>query len=97
MDEAIAEAVVDISGRPYAVIDLALTTPRLGNLSTQNIPHALEAFTRTAGITLHLTSRGANDHHIAEAAIKALARAIRAAVEIDPRRGNVIPSSKGTL
>ena len=97
MDEALAEAVVDVSGRPYAVIDLEFKSPALGNLSTQNIPHALEAFTRTAGITLHLSSRGANDHHVAEAAIKALARALRAAVEIDPRRGGAIPSSKGTL
>lgn len=97
MDEALAEAVVDVSGRPYAVIDLHLVTPSLGNLSTQNIPHALEAFTRSAGLTLHLTSRGTNDHHVAEAAIKALARALRAAVEIDPRRAGAIPSSKGSL
>ncbi|HEX7100378.1 MAG TPA: imidazoleglycerol-phosphate dehydratase HisB [Acidimicrobiia bacterium] len=96
MDEALAEAAVDISGRPYAVIDLEFSTPSLGNLSTQNIPHALEAFTRTAGITLHLSARGQNDHHVAEAAIKALARALRGAVEIDPRRQG-IPSSKGAL
>lgn len=97
MDEALAEAVIDVSGRPYSVIDLAFATANLGNLSTQNIPHALESFARTAGITLHLRSEGSNDHHVAEAAIKALARALRSAVEIDPRRGNVIPSSKGTL
>lgn len=97
MDEALAEAVVDVSGRPYPVIDLELATPALGNLSTQNIPHALEAFTRTAGLTLHLTARGRNDHHVAEAAIKALARALRAAVEIDPRRAGAVPSSKGSL
>lgn len=97
MDEALAEAVVDVSGRPYAVIDLEFATPSLGNLSTQNIPHALEAFARTAGITLHLRARGANDHHVAEAAVKALARALRAAVEIDRRRGGAVPSSKGAL
>lgn len=97
MDEALADAVVDVSGRPYAVIDLELTTPSLGDLSTQNIPHALEAFTRTAGLTLHLTARGTNDHHVAEAAIKALARALRGAVEIDPRRAGAVASSKGTL
>jgi imidazoleglycerol-phosphate dehydratase len=97
MDEALAEAAVDISGRPYAAIDLALTGPSLGALSTQNLPHALEAFTRTAGLTLHLSSRGANDHHVAEAAFKALARALRAAVAVDPRRGDAVPSSKGTL
>jgi imidazoleglycerol-phosphate dehydratase len=97
MDEALAEAVVDVSGRPYAVIDLELATPALGNLSTQNVPHALEAFARTAGLTLHLRSRGRNDHHVAEAAIKALARALRGAVEVDPRRGGAVPSSKGSL
>lgn len=97
MDEAVAEAVIDFSGRPYAVIDLELSTPYLGNLTTQNIPHALEAFARTAGLTLHLRSRGQNDHHVAEAAFKALARALREAVEIDPRRGGQVPSSKGTL
>ncbi|HEX2152781.1 MAG TPA: imidazoleglycerol-phosphate dehydratase HisB [Acidimicrobiia bacterium] len=97
MDEALAEATIDVSGRPYAVIELALDAPALGNLSTQNIPHALEAFARTAGLTLHLRSQGRNDHHVAEAAIKALARALRAAVQIDPRRGESIPSSKGAL
>jgi len=96
MDEALAEAVLDVSGRPYAVIDLPFTTDRIGNLTTQNIPHALEAFTRTAGLTLHLSARGANDHHIAEAAFKALARALRGAVAFDPRRSGV-PSTKGTL
>lgn len=97
MDEALAEAVVDISGRAYSVIDLQLVTPSIGNLTTQNVPHALEAFARTAGLTLHLRSRGANDHHVAEAAVKALARALRSAVEIDPRRQGDIPSTKGAL
>jgi imidazoleglycerol-phosphate dehydratase len=96
MDEAVAEAVIDVSGRPYAVIDLPFTTERIGNLTTQNIAHALEAFTRTAGLTLHLSAHGANDHHIAEAAFKALARALRAAVAVDPRRLGV-PSTKGTM
>ena len=96
MDEAVAEAVLDVSGRPYAVIDLPFTTERIGNLTAQNIPHALEAFARTAGLTLHLKATGANDHHIAEAAFKALARALRSAIAIDPRRSG-IPSTKGTL
>ena len=96
MDEAVAEAVLDVSGRPYAVINLPFTTDRIGNLTTQNIPHALEALTRTAGLSLHLKAKGANDHHIAEAAFKALARALRAAIAIDPRRTGV-PSTKGTL
>ncbi|MGF1665863.1 MAG: imidazoleglycerol-phosphate dehydratase HisB [Acidimicrobiia bacterium] len=96
MDEARATAVVDISGRPYSVFDLPFRQPMLGNLATQNIAHALEAFTRTAGITLHLTAVGVNDHHVAEAAFKALARAMRAAVSVDPRRSGVA-STKGVL
>lgn len=97
MDEALAEAVIDVSGRPYAVIDIELASPTIGDLTTQNIPHALEAFTRTAGVTLHLRSQGRNDHHVAEAAFKALARGLRAAVAPDPRRQGAIPSSKGAL
>ncbi|MDH3540571.1 MAG: imidazoleglycerol-phosphate dehydratase HisB [Acidimicrobiia bacterium] len=95
MDEALATAVVDAGGRPYAVLDLAFSSDRIGALSTQMIPHALEAFARNAGFTLHLTARGRNDHHVAEAAFKALARALRAAVADDPRRDGV-PSTKGT-
>ena len=96
MDEALAAAAVDLSGRPYAVIDLALDTPRIGTMTTQNLPHSLEAFARTAGLTMHLTSHGINDHHVAEAAVKALARALRQAVTPDTRRRGV-PSSKGVL
>ena len=95
MDEALATAVVDAGGRPYAVLDLVFSADRIGALSTQMIPHALEAFARNAGFTLHLTARGQNDHHVAEAAFKALARALRAAVADDPRRDGV-PSTKGT-
>jgi imidazoleglycerol-phosphate dehydratase len=96
MDEAIARASVDAGGRPFAAIDLEMHNERIGNLTTQNLPHALEAFCRTAGVTLHLQSKGGNDHHVAEAAFKALARALRAAVETDPRRHG-IPSTKGVL
>jgi imidazoleglycerol-phosphate dehydratase len=96
MDEARATVALDISGRPYAVLDLQLRTDRLGTLTTQNIPHILEALTRAAGLTLHVSSVGSNDHHVAEAAFKALGRALRAAVAIDPRRSG-IPSTKGTL
>ena len=96
MDEARATVAIDISGRPYAVLDLQLRTDRVGTLTTQNIPHLLEAFTRTAGITLHLSSVGSNDHHVAEAAFKAFGRALRLAAALDPRRSGV-PSTKGTL
>lgn len=95
MDEARASAVVDVGGRPYAVVDLPFRSERIGALSTQMIPHAVEALARTAGFTIHLTGSGANDHHIAEAAFKALARAVRSAASIDPRRSG-IPSTKGT-
>ncbi len=94
MDEAVATAVVDIGGRPYAVVDLPFTTDHLGALGTQMIPHALEAFARTSGCTLNVSATGSNDHHIAEAAFKALAYAIRYAVEIDPRRSG-LASTKG--
>jgi imidazoleglycerol-phosphate dehydratase len=95
MDEAAATAIVDIGGRPYAVIDLPFSTERLGALGTQMIPHALEAFARTAGCTLQVSAQGDNDHHIAEAAFKALAYAIRTAVELDPRRTG-LASTKGS-
>jgi len=96
MDEALATAAVDISGRPYAVLDLSLRSERIGELTTQNIPHVLESFARTSGVTVHLISTGANDHHIAEASFKALARALAMAASLDPRRSG-IPSTKGSL
>ncbi|HEX5466682.1 MAG TPA: imidazoleglycerol-phosphate dehydratase, partial [Candidatus Limnocylindrales bacterium] len=97
MDEALARCAVDLSGRPYTVLDLRFRGPHIGGLSTQNVPHALEALARTAGLTLHLGARGANDHHVAEAAFKALAVALRQAVEPDPRRAGAVPSTKGRL
>jgi imidazoleglycerol-phosphate dehydratase len=96
MDEAIATCAIDVGGRSYAVIDLALRSDRIGNLSTQMIDHALEAFARTARVSVHLSASGRNDHHIAEAAFKALARALRSAVEPDPRRQG-IASTKGAM
>ncbi len=95
MDEAWAQAVVDVGGRPYAVVELPFTNERIGNLTTQNVAHCLDAFTRTGDITLHLAGSGLNDHHLAEAAFKALARALRMAVADDPRRVGM-PSTKGT-
>lgn len=96
MDEALATAVVDIGGRPYAVIDLPFRGERCGALPLQLVEHALESFARTAGCTLHLTGFGRNDHHLAEAAFKALGRALRVACEPDPRR-NGVASTKGSL
>ncbi len=96
MDEAIATATVDLGGRPYAVIDLPFRGEQVGDLPLQLVEHALEAFTRTASATLHLSGTGRNDHHLAEAAFKSLGRALRVACEIDPRRSGVA-STKGTL
>jgi len=96
MDEALATCVIDAGGRPYTVLDLAFAGERMGTLGTQMIPHALESFARTSRCTIHLQASGRNDHHIAEAAFKALAAALRAAVAIDPRRTGV-PSTKGVL
>lgn len=97
MDEALATCAIDVSGRPYTVIDVPLTNPMIGSFTTQNFPHAVESLARTAGLTLHLSASGRNDHHIAEAATKALARALRAAIAIDPGRENDVPSTKGSL
>ena len=96
MDESIATAVVDVGGRPYAVIDLPFRAERAGQLPLQLVDHALESFARTAGATLHLRATGRNDHHLAEAAFKALGRALRVACEPDPRRDGVA-STKGSL
>ncbi len=96
MDEALAEAVVDVGGRPYAVVELPFRGERVGGLPLQLVEHAVEAFARTGGLTVHLSGRGRNDHHLAEAAFKALGRALRAACEPDPRRVGVA-STKGVL
>ena len=97
MDESVATAVVDVGGRPYAVVDLPFRGERIGALPTQLVEHALEAFARASGTTLYLRGSGRNDHHLAEAAFKALARALRAAVAEDPRRLGGVASTKGSL
>ena len=96
MDESVATAVVDIGGRPYAVIDLPFRAERAGTLPLQLVEHSLESFARTAGATLHLRGTGRNDHLLGEAAFKALGRALRVACEADPRRSGVA-STKGSL
>lgn len=96
MDEALATVAIDVGGRAYAVLDLPFRSDRIGALSTQMIEHSLEAFSRNLRATIHVTAAGRNDHHIAETTFKALARALRVAIEIDPRRDGV-PSTKGSL
>ncbi len=97
MDESIATAVVDVGGRPYAVVDLPFRGERVGGLPLQLVEHAVESLSRTSGSTIHLRATGRNDHHLAEAAFKALGRALREACEPDPRRAGAVPSTKGTL
>ena len=98
MDETLTRCILDISGRPHCVWKSAFSQPRLGEMDTELFPHWFHSFAQTAGITLHIeTLYGENNHHIAESMYKALARALRAAVEIDPRKGDAIPSTKGVL
>lgn len=96
MDEARASCAIDVGGRSYAVIGAEFRADRIGTLSTQMIEHGLEAFARTARCTLHIQASGRNDHHIAEAMFKALARSLRSAIEPDERRHGV-PSTKGSM
>lgn len=96
MDESLAAAVVDVGGRPYAVVELPFRADRAGGLPLQLVEHAVESFARTAGATVHLRGTGRNDHHLAEAAFKALGRALRTACEADPRRTGAA-STKGSL
>ena len=98
LDEALAFAAIDLSGRPYAKLDLKLLGSELGGMPPDLFNHFLESFAFAAKINLHIrVLEGVNDHHKIEAAFKALARALDAAVRVDPRRGGDIPSTKGTL
>ncbi len=96
MDESVAACAIDVGGRAYAVIAASFRGERLGGLSTQMIEHALDAFSRSGRLTLHIDATGRNDHHIAEAMFKALARATRSAVALDDRRVG-LPSTKGAM
>ncbi len=95
MDESVATAIVDVGGRPYSVVDLPFRGEMVGTLPLQLVEHSIEAFTRTAGATLHVVGTGRNDHHLAEAAFKAIGRALRAACAVDPRRSGPA-STKGS-
>lgn len=98
MDETLSRAALDISGRPHFVWKSGFTQARLGEMDTELFSHWFASFAQTAGITLHLeTLYGENNHHIAESLFKALARALRAAVAIDPRVADAVPSTKGIL
>jgi imidazoleglycerol-phosphate dehydratase len=98
LDEALVQVVLDFSGRPYLVYGLDIPTQRVGTYDTQLVREFFQAIVNHAQITLHIRQLdGINSHHIIEATFKAFARALRMAIEIDPRRGGVIPSSKGVL
>ena len=98
MDEALCFAAIDISGRPYAVVDAELHSDRVGDLGTDLVWHIFETIAIHARITLHLRVHyGRNDHHKVEGLFKAFARALDGATRLDPRLGDQIPSTTGTL
>src|SRR3954463_6429927 len=98
MDEALTRVAIDISGRPFLVFKAEFTRDKVGTFDTELVQEWFQAFAMNAGVTLHVTTLyGSNDHHIAESCFKGLARALRAAVTIDPRAAGEIPSTKGTL
>ncbi len=98
MDEALARVALDISGRPWLVWKAGFSQPRLGEMDTELFEHWFQSFAQAAGITLHVELLyGQNNHHIIEGIYKGLARAMRQAVELDPRKGDAIPSTKGLL
>jgi imidazoleglycerol-phosphate dehydratase len=98
MDGTLTRAAIDVSGRPFLIWKVAFTADKVGEMDTELFREWFQAFAMNAGVTLHVeTFYGDNNHHIAESAFKALARALREAVEIDPSAGDRIPSTKGTL
>jgi imidazoleglycerol-phosphate dehydratase len=98
MDEALAECAIDISGRPFLAWSVPFARDKVGEMDTELFEEFFRALAFNAGITLHMTLKaGSNAHHVAEACFKAAARALRAAVEPDPRAGGAIPSTKGIL
>ena len=98
MDDAQVRAALDLSGRPYLVWNVDMPTPKIGTFDTELVREFFQALSTNGGITLHVDRlHGFNSHHIAEAAFKAVARALRVAVEVDPRKSDAIPSTKGAL
>ncbi|MBV8521115.1 MAG: imidazoleglycerol-phosphate dehydratase HisB, partial [Acetobacteraceae bacterium] len=98
MDEALVEAAIDISGRPHFAWQVSFRQPKIGEMDTELFEEFFRAFAANAQITLHIIQRaGRNAHHVAEACYKALARALRMAVALDPRATGTIPSTKGAL
>jgi len=98
MDDALVRAALDLSGRPYLVWTLDIPTAKIGTFDTELVREFFQAFSTHGGITLHVDQlHGLNSHHIVEAAFKAVARALRDALDVDPRKSGDIPSTKGAL
>ncbi|WP_370400910.1 imidazoleglycerol-phosphate dehydratase HisB [Sulfitobacter sp. JB4-11] len=98
MDDALVRCALDLSARPFLVWNVNLPTDRIGTFDTELVREFFQAFSTHGGITLHLDMlHGVNSHHIAEACFKSMARALRDALEVDPRKADEIPSTKGAL
>ncbi len=98
MDEALTRVALDVSGRPFLVFRTEFTSERIGAFDAELVREFFQAFAGNAGLTLHVeTLYGANSHHIAESCFKGVARALRAAIAIDPRQAERVPSTKGAL
>ncbi|MBI11256.1 MAG: imidazoleglycerol-phosphate dehydratase [Rhodospirillaceae bacterium] len=98
MDETLTRVALDCSNRPYLVWNVGFPHPKLGDMDTELFKEWFQAFAQSAGLTLHVENLyGENSHHIVESCYKGLARALRQAIEVDPRQANAIPSTKGVL
>lgn len=98
MDETLTRVALDVSGRPYLIWNVSFSRPKVGEMDTELFREWFQAFAQNAGITLHVANLyGENNHHIAETCFKGLARALRAAISLDPRQAGRVPSTKGTL
>jgi imidazoleglycerol-phosphate dehydratase len=98
MDETLTRVALDVSGRPYLIWKVAFSQPKIGEMDTELFREFFQAFSQNAGITLHIENLyGENNHHIAETCFKGVARALRAAVALDPRQAGRVPSTKGML
>jgi imidazoleglycerol-phosphate dehydratase len=98
MDETLTQVAIDLSNRPYLIWKVSLAKPKLGEMDTELFKEWFQAFSQAAGATLHVWNQyGENTHHIVESCFKGLARALREAIEIDPRQGDAVPSTKGVL
>lgn len=98
MDEALSRVALDLSNRPYLIWKVNFSKPKLGDMDTELFKEWFQAFAQSAGVTLHVENLyGDNNHHIVESCYKGLARALRIATAIDPRKADAVPSTKGTL